>query len=340
MQPPTSGLGFSSTIFQSTKDPQTEEVMLKPVSLVPCRHTFDEKNVIKMITSEKICPLDKRAIEGYIPNHAVKVLVSSTHPQYPESEEPSEEARSFFLKGKELADKGNYDGAIPFLLEALRVCQNYFKAITCLDLCLQHRPSIVLPPHISSDLKENELSSKAAKEKLITLLLKLLDNPQIHRNKALNQILKTQFDVLMDQKATGLSNSQERLYNWAQKLIIQVNIQQYVATKIQKICEGPQLQPISSIPLSEEFMEAKKTAPHQAASQNDLSAIKVEKKAEVKAVDNNGWTPLHHAAYNGDVVKVFMDKEAEVRAKDKNGNTPLHLAALNGHIGVNDTTYS
>jgi len=53
--------------------------------------------------------------------------------------------------------------------------------------------------------------------------------------------------------------------------------------------------------------------------------------ADVKAKNNNGWTPLRYAAESGsgEVVKLLLAKGADVNAKDCYGATPLHVTAWN-----------
>ena len=61
-------------------------------------------------------------------------------------------------------------------------------------------------------------------------------------------------------------------------------------------------------------------------------------KATVNAKANNGWTPLHWAAYNGNTAVATLllanGAKATVNAKNNIGETPLHWAALNGHAAV------
>ena len=52
--------------------------------------------------------------------------------------------------------------------------------------------------------------------------------------------------------------------------------------------------------------------------------------ADIRARDENGWTPLHFAAMlnkNPAMVAKLIGSGADVEARDKNGMTPLHLAA-------------
>jgi ankyrin repeat protein len=60
----------------------------------------------------------------------------------------------------------------------------------------------------------------------------------------------------------------------------------------------------------------------------DVVEFLLANKADVKAEDDIGFTPLHVAACMGykDIVELLLDHEAEVAAKDNNGSTPLHVA--------------
>ena len=61
----------------------------------------------------------------------------------------------------------------------------------------------------------------------------------------------------------------------------------------------------------------------------------IEKKVDINAKDNNGYTPLHTAAKEGQTAKVWalIAKGANIEAK-ADGYTPLHWAAQNGHEAV------
>jgi len=62
----------------------------------------------------------------------------------------------------------------------------------------------------------------------------------------------------------------------------------------------------------------------------------LEKGANPKAEDDDGWTPLHWAAYRGhvEIVKLLLERGANPNAKNNNGWTPLHIAAHEGHVEI------
>ena len=59
-------------------------------------------------------------------------------------------------------------------------------------------------------------------------------------------------------------------------------------------------------------------------------------KADIRAKDNAGRTPLHEAILTGDkdVVELLLAHKANINAKDKEGGTPLHWAVGHGNIVV------
>lgn len=82
---------------------------------------------------------------------------------------------------------------------------------------------------------------------------------------------------------------------------------------------------------------------HSASSNGHLDVVKllIEKGADPKDINKDGWTSLHAAAQNGRlrVVKYFIDdlkneKSIDVNITDKKGDTPLHTAAFHGKLDV------
>jgi ankyrin repeat protein len=72
------------------------------------------------------------------------------------------------------------------------------------------------------------------------------------------------------------------------------------------------------------------TVLHFAVSNGDLAVIKalLEKRPNINAVDEDGWTPLHYAAQEGylEVVQLLLDNKADSNIRNSNGNIPSDLA--------------
>jgi ankyrin repeat protein len=68
----------------------------------------------------------------------------------------------------------------------------------------------------------------------------------------------------------------------------------------------------------------------------DIADLLIANKADVNALDDNGWAPLHEAAWKGHeaVARLLLANKAEVNAKYNDGWTPLHKAAEQGHLGL------
>ncbi len=79
---------------------------------------------------------------------------------------------------------------------------------------------------------------------------------------------------------------------------------------------------------------------HRHVRNRELVQLLIDNGANVKAKDNNGFTPLHEVAFVGgeaeeeemeDVVataQLLIDKDANVNDKDEQGQTPLHKAVV------------
>ncbi len=65
----------------------------------------------------------------------------------------------------------------------------------------------------------------------------------------------------------------------------------------------------------------------------EVVELLLAKGADIKAVDNNGYTPLHWAAQKGhrEAVELLLSKGADMKAGTYSGWMPLHLAAYNAH---------
>ena len=59
----------------------------------------------------------------------------------------------------------------------------------------------------------------------------------------------------------------------------------------------------------------------------------IDKKADLKAKDNYGKTPLHWAIGRGNTktIELLIEAGADVNAKDNDGRTPLQLAIEEGN---------
>lgn len=61
---------FRVDAAESIKGSLSTELMTQAVTVVPCGHTFNEDTVIQCLASDKLCPIDRQSIEGYVPNIA------------------------------------------------------------------------------------------------------------------------------------------------------------------------------------------------------------------------------------------------------------------------------
>ncbi len=86
--------------------------------------------------------------------------------------------------------------------------------------------------------------------------------------------------------------------------------------------------------------EAGKTALYYAFKRgfSNLTALLLEKGADIKATDEDDNTPLHLACREGhtDTVKLLLEMGVDTQATNKNGSTPLHLALAyeQGHTDI------
>ena len=72
------------------------------------------------------------------------------------------------------------------------------------------------------------------------------------------------------------------------------------------------------------------------AGHKAIVELLLDHKANLQAMDANGYSPLHLAAQKGfkTVVELLIAHGAEVNAKTRSGSTPLHEAAANGYKSV------
>jgi len=70
----------------------------------------------------------------------------------------------------------------------------------------------------------------------------------------------------------------------------------------------------------------------------DISKLQdlIERGADVRAKDDDGWTPLHWASWkdNVEIAELLIEKGADLEAKDNSGRTPLHWAAERNYIEI------
>ncbi len=68
-----------------------------------------------------------------------------------------------------------------------------------------------------------------------------------------------------------------------------------------------------------------------------MAKILVQKRADIRICNHEGWTPLHLAVYNGHarfVTWLLSQEGVDPSATTGQGNNCLHLAAQQGHVGL------
>ncbi|WP_052435984.1 leucine-rich repeat domain-containing protein [Neochlamydia sp. EPS4] len=238
---------FRTTVSENIEDAVSGELMTRAVTLFPCGHTFNEDTVIQCLARNKLCPLDRRFIERHAPNYTVRHLAETaeSHPLEELKHEPSEEAVGHFLRGKELAEKGEHATAIEALLQALQLTPTYEKAQAYLEFCLKRSSEASLsfqqvpPLSIGSrdKGKEKSLSSTdSPKERYTELLFNLLEEPSIQENSILKKILKNQVEGLMSEEREELTEKEKVSYKWTEKLLGEnKKVRQFVVEKLRQI---------------------------------------------------------------------------------------------------------
>jgi len=87
-----------------------------------------------------------------------------------------------------------------------------------------------------------------------------------------------------------------------------------------------------------EYLESRDTSVPATESirHREISALLLQRGAQIHAKDTFGQTPLHIAAYvgNAPLVELLLKKGAHTGSADKNGRNPLHLAAWGNHLKV------
>ncbi|MBS4165273.1 Uncharacterized protein NEOC65_000326 [Neochlamydia sp. AcF65] len=237
---------FRTTVSENIEDAVSGELMTRAVTLFPCGHTFNEDTVIQCLARNKLCPLDRRRIERHAPNYTVRHLAETaeSHPLEEIKHEPSQEAVGHFLRGKELAEKGEYATAIETLLQALQLTPTYEKAQAYLEFCLKRSSenslsSQQVPPLISIKNKGQEKSfssTESSKERYTELLFNLLEEPSIQENSILKKILENQVEELMSQESEELTEKEKTSYKWTEKLLGEnKKVRQFVGEKLRQI---------------------------------------------------------------------------------------------------------
>jgi Leucine-rich repeat (LRR) protein len=235
---------FRTTLSEKIEDAVSGKLMTQAVTLFPCGHTFNEDTVIECLARNKLCPLDRRLIERYAPNYTVRYLAETagSHPLEEPKHEPSEEAVGHFLRGKELAEKGDHATAIEALLQALQLTPSYEKAQAYLEFCLKRSSeasssSQPLSPSLSEKGKEKSLSSTdSPKGGYTKLLFNLLEEPSVQKNSILKKILENQVEGLMSQEGEELNEKEKVSYKWTEKLLGEnKKVRQFVVEKLRQI---------------------------------------------------------------------------------------------------------
>ncbi|WP_052435856.1 leucine-rich repeat domain-containing protein [Neochlamydia sp. EPS4] len=236
---------FRTTVSENIEDPVSGELMTRAVTLFPCGHTFNEDTVIQCLARNKLCPLDRTLIERHAPNYTVRHLAETaeSHPLEEIKHEPSEEAVGHFLRGKELAEKGDHATAIEALLQALQLTPTYEKAQAYLEFCLKRSSeaslsSQPLPLAFSDKGKGKEKSLPSAdsyKERYTELLFNLLEEPSIQEHSTLKKMLENQLEELVSQDSEELTEKNKISYKWTEKLLGEnKKIRQFA---LEKLCQ-------------------------------------------------------------------------------------------------------
>nr|NGY95823.1 hypothetical protein [Neochlamydia sp. AcF84] len=237
---------FRTTVSENIEDPVSGELMTRAVTLFPCGHTFNEDTVIQCLARNKLCPLDRTLIERHAPNYTVRHLAETaeSHPLEEIKREPSEEAVGHFLRGKELAEKGDHATAIEALLQALQLTPTYEKAQAYLEFCLKRSSEASsslqsLPLAFSDKEKGKEKSLPSAdsyKERYAELLFNLLEEPSIQKHSTLKKMLENQLEELMSQDSEELTEKDKLSYKWTEKLLGEnKKIRQFALKKLRQI---------------------------------------------------------------------------------------------------------
>ncbi|WP_213155391.1 leucine-rich repeat domain-containing protein [Neochlamydia sp. AcF65] len=289
---------FRTTVSENIEDPVSGELMTRAVTLFPCGHTFNEDTVIQCLARNKLCPLDRTLIERHAPNYTVRHLAETaeSHPLEEIKHEPSEEAVGHFLRGKELAEKGDHANAIEALLQALQLTPTYEKAQAYLEFCLKRSSEASLssqpfPLAFSDKGKEKSLpSADSSKERYTELLFNLLEEPSIQEHSTLKKMLENQLEELMSQDSEELNQKDKLSYKWTEKLLGEnKKIRQFALEKLRQIHQSS-----SSL------------AP--TASQSSISTSSTTSSKEIPPLSPLSVTPLSMASLYNAIIQVHFPK--------------------------------
>ncbi|WP_207391839.1 leucine-rich repeat domain-containing protein [Neochlamydia sp. AcF84] len=309
---------FRTTVSENIEDPVSGELMTRAVTLFPCGHTFNEDTVIQCLARNKLCPLDRTLIERHAPNYTVRHLAETaeSHPLEEIRHEPSEEAVGHFLRGKELAEKGDHATAIEALLQALQLTPTYEKAQAYLEFCLKRSSeasSSSQPlPLIFSDKekgKEKSLpSADSSKERYTELLFNLLEEPSIQEHSTLKKMLENQLEELMSQDSEELTEKDKTSYKWTEKLLGEnKRIRQFALEKLQNIHQ-------SSSSLSPTAPQSSISTSSSTSSREIQPLSPLSVRSISMASLYNAIIQVHFPEGNGDFIKQapILDKIYEI----------------------------
>ncbi|WP_052435983.1 leucine-rich repeat domain-containing protein [Neochlamydia sp. EPS4] len=315
-------LTFRTTVSENIEDAVSGELMTRAVTLFPCGHTFNEDTVIQCLARNKLCPLDRRLIERHAPNYTVRHLAETaeSHPLEELKHEPSEEAVGHYLRGKELAEKGEHATAIEALLQALQLTPTYEKAQAYLEFCLKRssetslssQPLPPFPPsfHGTNEGQEKSLTStESSKEGYTELLFNPLEEPSIQENSILKKILENQVEELMSQEGEELNEKEKISYKWTEKLLGEnKKVRPFIVEKLRQIhSDSFSLAPVAPQPsiLSSSTISSKEIQPLSPPSTTPISMVSLY----------NTILQVHFPEGNGDFIAQagILDKIYEIK---------------------------
>nr|WP_166155071.1 leucine-rich repeat domain-containing protein [Neochlamydia sp. AcF84]NGY94695.1 hypothetical protein [Neochlamydia sp. AcF84] len=300
---PSTQVAFRTTVSENIEDAVSGELMTRAVTLFPCGHTFNEDTVIQCLARNKLCPLDRKLIERHAPNYTVRQLAETaeSHPLEELKHEPSEEAVEHFLRGKELAEKGEHATAIEALLQALQLTPTYEKAQAYLEFCLKcsseasssSQPVIPLFSSKGKDKEKSLSSTDSPKERYTELLLDLLEESSIQENLILKKILENQVEELMSQEGEELTEKEKISYKWAEKLLAEnKKVRQFVAEKLKQIYQNsPSLSTVTP------------------QSSNSISSSSISSIKEIQALAPPSITPISMNSLYKAIMQIHFPNE-------------------------------